>query len=222
VLTRTISVLSSSMVASGFIDSIEDTVEVSPWRDLNYLVSLIGDAYAYTAYRGMVYCYVVRAVKSSPSTRQRRVSLEYGNMTNGNAAPAVESSTQRRRVVPEQEYYTPPQAAHILQISRRRVTQMLNTGVLQGEQLENGRWRITAAAVTALLKERASRQASRREKSSSDETLKYLGDRVSVLENRLERQADSLNRALNYAERMEEELRSRIRELEEELNGRAR
>jgi predicted site-specific integrase-resolvase len=143
-------------------------------------------------------------------------------MRNGDAAPAVESSTQRRRVVPEQEYYTPPQAAHILQISRRRVTQMLNTGVLQGEQLENGRWRITAAAVTALLKERASRQASRREKSSSDETLKYLGDRVSVLENRLERQADSLNRALNYAERMEEELRSRIRELEEELNGRAR
>ena len=40
VLTRTISVLSSSMVASGFIDSIEDTVEVSPWRDLNYLASL--------------------------------------------------------------------------------------------------------------------------------------------------------------------------------------
>ena len=64
-LTRTISVLSSSMVASGFIDSIEDTVEVSPWRDLNYLVSLIGDAYAYTAYRGMVYCATVRAVESS-------------------------------------------------------------------------------------------------------------------------------------------------------------
>jgi hypothetical protein len=65
VLTHPISVLSSSMVASGFIDSIEETVEVSPWRDLDYLVSLIGDAYAYTAYRGMVYCVFVRAVESS-------------------------------------------------------------------------------------------------------------------------------------------------------------
>jgi len=44
-----------------------------------------------------------------------------------------------------------------------------------------------------------------------------LGNRVAIFENRLELQADTLNRALNYAERMEEELRSRIRELEEEL-----
>lgn len=64
-LTCKTSMLSSSMVASGFNDSIEDTVEVSPWRDLNYLVSLIGAAYAYTAYRGMVYCATVRAVESS-------------------------------------------------------------------------------------------------------------------------------------------------------------
>jgi predicted site-specific integrase-resolvase len=142
-------------------------------------------------------------------------------MRNGGAAPAVESSTQQRKVMPEQEHYTPPQAARILQISRRRVTQMLNTGVLQGEQLENGRWRITAAAVATLLKERSSRQSSRRERASSDETLEYLRERVSILENRLERQADSLNRALNYAERMEEDLRSHIRELEEELNRRA-
>ena len=44
-----------------------------------------------------------------------------------------------------------------------------------------------------------------------------MGNRVAIFENRLELQADTLNRALNYAERMEEELRSRIRELEEEL-----
>jgi len=44
-----------------------------------------------------------------------------------------------------------------------------------------------------------------------------LGNRVAIFENRLELQADTLNRALNNAERMEEELRSRIRELEEEL-----
>ena len=44
-----------------------------------------------------------------------------------------------------------------------------------------------------------------------------MGNRVAIFENRLELQADTLNRALNNAERMEEELRSRIRELEEEL-----
>jgi Helix-turn-helix domain len=170
----------------------------------------------------MINCDFVRAVESStrpPGNGELR--LEYGIMTNGSATPAEESSTQQRRRVPEREYCTPPEAARILQISRRRVTQMLNTGLLQGEQLENGRWRITAAAVAALLKERSSRQAARWERASSDETLTYLRDRVSILENRLERQADSLNRALNYAERMEEDLRSRIRELEEELNRRA-
>jgi excisionase family DNA binding protein len=143
--------------------------------------------------------------------------LEDGSTIHGDAASAVESSAWQRRAVPEQDYYTPPQAAHVLQISRRRVTQMLNAGLLQGEKLGNGRWRIPAAAVAALLRERSSRPAALRGGAVND-TLEFLGDRVSILENRLERQADALNRALNYAERMEEELRSRIRELEEELN----
>jgi excisionase family DNA binding protein len=120
----------------------------------------------------------------------------------------------------EQDFYTPPQAAHVLQISRRRVTQMLNAGLLQGEKQGNGRWRIPAAAVTELLRERSPDPAAPRGGAPVQDTIEFLGDRVAMLENRLERQADALNRALNYSERMEEELRSRIRELEEELKRR--
>jgi excisionase family DNA binding protein len=53
-------------------------------------------------------------------------------------------------------YYTPSQAARILQLSRRRVTQMLNNGQLEGSQLENGRWRMPAEAIIALLSARSS------------------------------------------------------------------
>jgi excisionase family DNA binding protein len=146
--------------------------------------------------------------------------LEDESTIHGDVVRALESSTWRRRAVTEQDYYTPPQAADILQLSRRRVTQMLNAGLLQGEKLENGRWRIPAAAVAELLTERSRRPAAYRARPPVDETLEFLGERISILENRLERQADSLNRALNHADRMEEELMSRIRELEEELNRR--
>ena len=144
--------------------------------------------------------------------------LEHGSPTRGDVTRTAKSGTWQRRAVPREDYYTPPQAADVLQISRRRVTQMLNAGVLQGEKSRNGRWRIPAAAVAALLKERSRRPAALQGGTSFDETVEFLSNRVAILENRLERQADTLNRALNYAERMEEELRSRIRELEEELN----
>lgn len=146
--------------------------------------------------------------------------LEDGSTIHGDATRAVEGGPRQQRAVPGQDYYTPPQAAHVLQISRRRVTQMLNAGLLQGEKQGNGRWRIPAAAVTTLLRERSSRSADLQGGAPVNDPLEFLGDRISILENRLERQADALNRALNYAERMEEELRSRIRELEEELNRR--
>lgn len=49
-----------------------------------------------------------------------------------------------------------------------------------------------------------------------------LRRKVSVLENRLGHQVDTLNQALNRTERVERELKARIRELEEELNRRSR
>ena len=78
----------------------------------------------------------------------------------GDAARMVKSGTWQRRAVLEEDYYTPPQAADVLQISRRRVIQMLNADVLQGEKLRNGRWRIPAAAVAALLRVRSRRPAA--------------------------------------------------------------
>jgi excisionase family DNA binding protein len=146
--------------------------------------------------------------------------LEHGSTVDGDVSRAVESNTWQRRAIPEQDYYTPQQAAYTLQISRRRVTQMLNDGLLQGEKLKNGRWRIPAAAVAVLVRERSRRPAALRGRPPVNDTIEFLENRISILENRLERQADALNRALNYAERMEEEWRSRIRELEEELNRR--
>ena len=118
----------------------------------------------------------------------------------------------------EKDYYTPSQAARILQVSRRRVTQMLNNGQLRGEQLNNGRWRIPTAAVATLLRDR-SKQLALQRGSSVDETLEDLRDRIHSLERRMEHQADALNRTLNHAERVQEELMVRIRELEKKLNG---
>ena len=152
------------------------------------------------------------------SHARHRTMKSSANKTVGEDERVLESSTQQRRAVTQQDYYTPPQAADILQITRRRVNQMLNAGLLQGEKLENGRWRIPAAAVAALLTKRSRRPAALRGGPRVDETLEFLADRISLLENRLERQADALNRALNHSDRIEEELMSRIRELEEELN----
>ena len=38
----------------------------------------------------------------------------------------------------EEDTYTPPEAARILRLSRRRVTQMLEAGELEGRQDESG------------------------------------------------------------------------------------
>jgi helix-turn-helix protein len=59
----------------------------------------------------------------------------------------------------EEETYTPPEAARILKLSRRRVTQMLAAGELEGTQddPETGRWAIPQRAVHERLKDRPAR-----------------------------------------------------------------
>jgi hypothetical protein len=58
----------------------------------------------------------------------------------------------------EEETYTPPEAARILRLSRRRVTQILATGELEGTQdPETGRWAIPQRAVHERLKDRPAR-----------------------------------------------------------------
>ena len=121
----------------------------------------------------------------------------------------------------EDGYYTPPQAARVLNLSRRRVTQMLNDGYLQGERLENGRWKIPAAAVTALVNartERASRPPRRSRSSQIKTTLEETKERAALQERRLERLTDSLSRLFDRLERLED----RMLELEKGLNRQSR
>ena len=114
------------------------------------------------------------------------------------------------------EYYTPPQAARILSLSRRRVTQMLNEGYLQGERLDNGRWKIPAAAVTALLNARSEQASPPRRSRSSQiaKTLEETKEMAALQERRLERLIDSLSRLFDRLERLED----RMEELEKGLN----
>jgi hypothetical protein len=59
----------------------------------------------------------------------------------------------------EEDTYTPPEATRILRLSRRRVTQMLGVGELEGVQdPETGRWRIPQRAVHERLKDRPARE----------------------------------------------------------------
>jgi septal ring factor EnvC (AmiA/AmiB activator) len=122
----------------------------------------------------------------------------------------------------EEDYYTPPDAARTLGISRRRVTQLLNEGILEGKQLDNGRWIIPAANVKALLKERSKRAHSLKTisvaKSVADAVVE-VKDRAALLEHRLERLDDSFGSLLTQLVRLEDRIYNVERELKE-LNRR--
>jgi excisionase family DNA binding protein len=120
----------------------------------------------------------------------------------------------------EDGYYTPPQAARVLNLSRRRVTQMLNEGYLQGERLDNGRWKIPAAAVIALVNARTERASPppRSRSSQLKTTLEETKERAALQERRLERLTDSLSRLYDRLERLED----RMHELEKGLDRQMR
>jgi excisionase family DNA binding protein len=117
----------------------------------------------------------------------------------------------------EEHYYTPPQAARILGISRRRVTQMLNDGQLEGEQSDNGRWKIPAATVVALLRERSAQPTHGRSPSVA-ETVWELKDRMLIMERRIERLTDSLSRSFGRLEHIEQKLEAVEQELKDSIS----
>jgi excisionase family DNA binding protein len=108
----------------------------------------------------------------------------------------------------EADYYTPPQAARVLGLSRRRVTQMLKEGYLQGEQLENGRWKIPAVAVTALLNARTKQPPPppRLRSQQVNKMIEEAKERMALQEHRLERLTDSLSRVFDRLERLEDRM----------------
>jgi excisionase family DNA binding protein len=117
----------------------------------------------------------------------------------------------------EADYYTPPQAARILGLSRRRVTQMLNDGGLEGEKLDNGRWRISAVAVAKLLQERSQAPLPPPRRAPEGKAIEEIKERAAISEHRLERLTDSLSRLFTRLERLED----RLDGLEQSLNNRS-
>ena len=132
----------------------------------------------------------------------------------------------------EEDTYTPPEAARILRLSRRRVTQMLNAGDLEGAQdPETGRWSIPQRVVHERLKDRPARGRPDKDQVRSaegGEEAAELRDRVedlqrelgrlegrmeltevaeSTLREQLERERERADQERERAERLEAELR---------------
>src|SRR5215207_28677 len=107
----------------------------------------------------------------------------------------------------EADHYTPPQAARILGLSRRRVTQMLNDGHLDGEKSDNGRWRVPADAVTALQGARAKQlSASSGRALVVSKPVEEVKDKVALLERRIERLDDYFSRLFARLDRLEDHM----------------
>jgi len=115
------------------------------------------------------------------------------------------------------EYYTPPQAARVLGLSRRRVTQMLSEGLLEGEKSASGRWRIPAANIDALLKARSKQSAPPPRRSSVDKTAEEIKERAVFLQGRVEQITDTLLRLFERLDRLED----RLREIEKQQTRRS-
>jgi excisionase family DNA binding protein len=133
----------------------------------------------------------------------------------------------------EEETYSTSEAARVLGISRRQVTNLLNAGELEGRQEASGRWRVPQRAVHALLEERRkggrppSRSSTPRrpgspERSTEDrQRVEGLMRELGRLEGRLEleetarstvekqlgRERDRADKAEERAEQLEQELR---------------
>jgi len=118
----------------------------------------------------------------------------------------------------EPDSYTPPQAARILGLTRRRVTQLLNEGALEGEKLDNGRWKVASSAVAAFLEARGKQPAPPSPKRQADKMVIEVTERATLLERRIERLTDSLSRLFTRLERLEDT----VQELNEHLKRRPR
>jgi hypothetical protein len=76
----------------------------------------------------------------------------------GRGGVGAASSAMLLAMAEGEDYYTPPQAARILRLTRQRVTQMLQSGEMEGKQdPESGRWKIPQRVVHARLKDRPAR-----------------------------------------------------------------
>ena len=125
----------------------------------------------------------------------------------------------------EEDTYTLPQAARILRLSSRRVTQMLAASELEGTQdTDTGRWTIPQRAVHERLKDRPARgrpdaRGSQEPPDAAQEAAE-LRDRLEDLQRELGRMEGRLELTEVTESTLREQLkrdRARADRLEEEL-----
>jgi len=110
----------------------------------------------------------------------------------------------------EEDTYTPAEAAKVLRLTKRRVTQMLNSGELEGWQDQNARWRIPQWAVHEQLEERRdSEVAFTRPQVASTEAVE-LRRRIEDLQRELGRLEGEINARRQLSEVAESTLREQL------------
>ena len=95
---------------------------------------------------------------SSDSRMPLLYTEAYEDRLAGRRGVGAATSAMLLNMAEGEDYYTPPQAARILRLSRQRVTQMLQSGEMEGKQNpQSGRWKIPQRVVHARLKDRPAR-----------------------------------------------------------------
>jgi excisionase family DNA binding protein len=126
----------------------------------------------------------------------------------------------------ELDTYTPSEAARVLGISKRQVTNLLSSRELEGTQNASGRWSIPQRAVHELLEERRnagrppSRSAREPSLARSSSEASAVRDRVEALQRELGRLEGRLELEETARSTIEEQLhreRERADRLEQEL-----
>jgi hypothetical protein len=103
---------------------------------------------------------------------------------------------------PQSGFYSPSEAGRVLDLSKRRVLQLLERRELLGEKDAHGRWKIPAPHVYAL---KSRREETERQKPTppgpleenvhSRELVEALRDQISDLRHQLEEERESRRRA---------------------------
>jgi hypothetical protein len=110
--------------------------------------------------------------------------------------------------MPTKDFYTLAEAARILEISQRRLLEMLDTGEIEGEQDPlSSRWNIPKHAVDGLLPTGPSPEGTAEE--VSEHSAGMVQDITEDLGN-LHREVGRLRNRLNLARRAEEEERKTL------------
>jgi DNA repair exonuclease SbcCD ATPase subunit len=113
------------------------------------------------------------------------------------------------------DFYTLPEAARVLEVSQRRLLEMLETGDIEGEQdPHSSRWKISKHAVDDLVSADPSPEGPAEESlEQSAEMIRELIDEFGSLQ----REVGRLRNRLNLARRAEKEERELLlAELEQE------